>query len=775
MRQRPSGTDPQTAHQFAVFKEQLDGIGHAVAAMAAGGVEDHDLKRLEQRLDGIADHLGRLEQPRWEGALARHIGALADRIDALADQPSVDPQVIARLDAIARKVEAFDPDTLREQLTEPLRRLSARIDDVHADLSATNGNQEMLYRRLRDLEAQFDNHMALRDEPGAEDLSTVKPLAADLRALEDLARKSDERNSRTFEAVHDSLLKIAGRMQALEDRRQSQAAERGGRADLPPTPVAGIRPDETPPLSVEPRNLSDKTLLMGLMERLRRSRDRIPPADRRILKDTETVCSIDPSEAAATVHAIDEGGAADRPLEPGSGAPGFIRPAGVSLAHGGSGRDHPTVGTTDLIAAARRAAQAATDEATEADKIAGEQAAGGSPTRSTGWHRPILLAAGAMLLAVLAYPLLTGSRDAVPSSTRMAPPPPAKMEPVAPPVPAAADELPKVRVAGERSDDDSESKAPSILTAEPSPPQRLSRQNGVQASDRFTPGRDRPRTDALPETVAPPALREAAIAGDGVALFEIGARYEEGRGVAADPTEAARWYRHAADAGFAPAQYRLADLFENGTGVERDPSAALRWYRMAAEQGHAGAMHNLAVLYATDTADPRAAARWFERAANLGIAESQYHLARLYADGQGVPRDPEQAYKWFAIAAETGHREARRGRDALAESLNGEAALFVRAQVEQWASRPLVEAANRVRIPDAWGGTKTSSSERDRRQTVLRVQKLLTRSGFDTQGVDGFIGDKTIAAIKAFQNSVGLEPTGTVDEALLYQLLDRSG
>ena len=38
--------------------------------------------------------------------------------------------------------------------------------------------------------------------------------------------------------------------------------------------------------------------------------------------------------------------------------------------------------------------------------------------------------------------------------------------------------------------------------------------------------------------------------------------------------------------------------------------------------------------------------------ANAGNADAQYWLGQSYADGLGVSRDPEQALKWFRLAAE---------------------------------------------------------------------------------------------------------------------------
>jgi peptidoglycan hydrolase-like protein with peptidoglycan-binding domain len=40
------------------------------------------------------------------------------------------------------------------------------------------------------------------------------------------------------------------------------------------------------------------------------------------------------------------------------------------------------------------------------------------------------------------------------------------------------------------------------------------------------------------------------------------------------------------------------------------------------------------------------------------------------------------------------------------------------------------------------------------------LQDRLTRAGFDAGGVDGRMGPKTVAAVKAFQKAQGLVPDG---------------
>ena len=50
------------------------------------------------------------------------------------------------------------------------------------------------------------------------------------------------------------------------------------------------------------------------------------------------------------------------------------------------------------------------------------------------------------------------------------------------------------------------------------------------------------------------------------------------------------------------------------------------------------------------------------------------------------------------------------------------------------------------------------------------MQQRLTGNGFDTKGIDGKIGPKTIDAVRSFQRSVGMDPDGYASLALLEKL-----
>jgi formylglycine-generating enzyme required for sulfatase activity len=145
---------------------------------------------------------------------------------------------------------------------------------------------------------------------------------------------------------------------------------------------------------------------------------------------------------------------------------------------------------------------------------------------------------------------------------------------------------------------------------------RLSR-TGPWPSYSFTLGRDDERAaEQRDETLelAVDWYRKGAEAGDGRAMANLGACYEQGQGVERDLKQAVDWYRKGAEAGDGRAMANLGACYEQGQGVERDLEQAVDWYRKGAEAGDGRAM------------------------ANLGAC---------YEQGQGIERDLEQAVDWY--------------------------------------------------------------------------------------------------------------------------------
>ncbi|MGB7578752.1 MAG: hypothetical protein WBM16_12720, partial [Pseudolabrys sp.] len=227
----------------------------------------------------------------------------------------------------------------------------------------------------------------------------------------------------------------------------------------------------------------------------------------------------------------------------------------------------------------------------------------------------------------------------------------------------------------------------------------------ASANRQPAPAAEVPTTDGLPAAIGGARLRNAAVAGDPAAAYEIAMRFMEGRGVPANLEEAVRWYERAASKGLVPAQFRYASMLEKGQGVKKDLTAAQKFYIAAASKGHAKAMHNLAVLYAEGVdgrPDYANAAQWFRRAAEHGVADSQYNLGVLTARGLGTDKNIAESYKWFSLAAAQGDRDASRKRDDVAAYLNAQTLAAVQEAVKSFAVQP--QPTEATMVPEPPGG-----------------------------------------------------------------------
>ncbi|NVK34060.1 MAG: SEL1-like repeat protein [Rhodobacteraceae bacterium] len=83
--------------------------------------------------------------------------------------------------------------------------------------------------------------------------------------------------------------------------------------------------------------------------------------------------------------------------------------------------------------------------------------------------------------------------------------------------------------------------------------------------------------------------------------------------------------------------------------------------RTAAASGDPAAAFVIGVKYTEGQnvpVDLAEAAKWYQKAAEKGLAPAQYRLASLYEKGRGVTKDPAKARDWYQKAAEAGNAKA---------------------------------------------------------------------------------------------------------------------
>ncbi len=870
----------------AALNARFEALANRIEDLAGERTASH----LEERLDALSTLLASNQKQAQAPELTRALSDISRKIDSL-DHGLVNDVLAERLDYLARRIDAMEtqPQPVPVFDDSALRRLENQIGGIAARLNETASAPVSDERALAGLEAQIatlsrlisqpqasqggltpefesrmsaiEDYIATSDEyiveaarqaaeavldgfmrnggaPSAApaDLSALNALADDLRHLESLTRNSEERTHRTFEALHDTLVQIAGRLEHMETTRASApvfepepapkpdpafaftGTQRAQETARERAPVFETEEDDffgVPSTRTEPAGVSAADSFAGPVIRDIPARQQAEPAPVRppempapqpektsllggiakrfMAKSKQSAAAfeagrtvIDPTPSIAPE---DMGGAdpSDELLEPGSGVPDvkkiLQRVRAVQDKDGEAGE----AGRADYITAARRAAQAAARElepqkgdarkAGRGAKAAPRKGDTGQDGGLARYRRPLLLAVGAVLLVVMSMPLvntmLNGNRvpPVAVNSSR-----PAAIEEQARPAEAAR--VPTREVMPEE---------PESAAITPPPAPAAATAPAIETVP-LAPAGDEARTTApsaletaaitVPAEVQPPALADAARAGDALALFEIGARYTEGRdGLTSNLAEAAVWYKLSADRGFAPAEYRLANLYEKGSGIPQDFARAMDYYRKAAEQGNASAMHNLAVMYASGAngaPDMEAAAKWFQKAADFGVSDSQFNLAILYARGSGVTRNLEESYRWFAIAAKAGDKDAAQKRDEVANALKPEQLENARAQTELWKPQVPDSEANDAVVPDAWTGKALKTASVDMKKAIRNIQAILNNNGYDAGAPDGEMGPKTVAAIKAFQKSVGQDPSGKITDALVKELLARN-
>ncbi|PBC22415.1 MULTISPECIES: peptidoglycan-binding protein [unclassified Mesorhizobium] len=946
---------PDADYIFHGLEQRFDVLSGMMERRQGDAIEQGNMlfRDLERRLDEVADRLDQRLAPQIDSAgimeaIDARFTALATRMESRAADPAGEAairglesrleDISSRLDASAAQVAGIDPALIRSleaqvaglsaHLSRPstplpeFEDISPRLDEIEKALA---GTRDSILGAAREAAEN-----AVRSLAGSNaNASAVSGLAQDLKTLETLTRRSDERNSRTFEAIHDTLLKIVDRLGSLETNEPSEAVsellatrqdEAAGKRRTRTAKMAVEAPsmdiDEPMPLSGDMADLDARAAAIMRNEGARGDlgtrgdpgtrgelgtrtpaeaaaaaamaalgsdtiAEKDQPAGRKsmfgglarafkgkkVAADVPPLAGSPPSSDIPTVD-LDEPldpKVANRPLEPGSGAPDL----NAIMKRVRDERGQPAklgesdAAKSDFIAAARRAAQAA---AAEADALKRQSTVKG-PVKALrigdllkARRKPILMAAAAIMLALaglqlgkafLSDPVQVANNDAAPAvaaqpvqtaSVDTASQPKAEAQPAATDdeparavrqaeqsAPTTKDDMVAQTAMAMPSDTDAmantapvaepaasaassgpmASAAPAPVAPIAAPPmdatasEPAAATGGAQATDTDTQpvaaptaandaiAKDTtgavaptaaPATAAaakfdIPADAGPAALRDAAAGGDAKALFEIGSRYAESRGVKEDMAAAAKWYEKSAELGFAPAEYRIGNFYEKGIGVARDIKKSKTWYQLAAEQGNASAMHNLAVLFAMaadGVTDNESAAHWFQEAADLGVKDSQFNLGILAAKGVGMKQNLEESYKWFALVAKTGDKDAAAKRDEIANALRPEQLERARAATELWKAKPLNAATNSADIPESWQeGTPQTTAGIDMKKAVKNIQLILNKNGYDAGGADGVMGEKTKTAIIAFQTDNKLPATGAVDEKLVRALLAR--
>jgi localization factor PodJL len=711
----------ETVSQLAA---EVQALGEKVeqVARAAGGSDA--LNNLDHRITALADAL--LERAQNGGAVPPRLEAL---VQSLCDK--IDQIQLSRGDNVAIS-----------HLEDRIVSLVEKLDASESRLSQL----EAIERGLSDLLVHIED---LRSNRPAEALRADNAPAVD-ELKHDMARTQD-----ALEAVHGTLGLVVDRLAMIEKEFRGEGRAQPSAEAAPAPPVGTLEVRAVSEAPAEPPQMPPVTPLQMLAPP-QAAPEPPPPAP-------PPPPQAAPRRRTATSLPLNPDPSADQPLEPGSGPPKFsARIAASEAALGGAGPAAAAApgGKSSFIAAARRAAQAAMKQgpsasAPRAEPLLELKEGGQTSLRTRIMKRVKSLFIAASIIAVVvggfqiagnvlhfghapkSEATKTGKAEdakidtAVPSaapkeasSLAANPPEQSPVPPLAAPIgtgmmsPTLPPSLNATMQGAPPLLNPSALIAPPLLDppalgapppASPAPdaPQPATKGDVTgsipeAAANQHADPSGEPGREHLPLAIGAARLRNAAMAGDAGAAYEVAVRFAEGRGVPVNLTEAAHWFAQAASRGLAPAQFRYASMLEKGQGVKKDPGQARQLYLAAAAKGHAKAMHNLAVLYSEGLdgkPDYSAAVKWFHQAALRGIADSQYNLGVLTARGLGTEKSFAESYKWFALAAAQGDQDSAKKRDEVAARLDATALAAAQQAVKTFTVEPQPKTATAVPKP----------------------------------------------------------------------------
>ena len=764
------------AEQLAGYDDAIRNLGAKLDTILRANDDPSTVRQLESAITALRGIVSNVASTDALARLSEDVHLLSSKVDQLtrAGQNTdafalLEQRIVASLTSALERHEPPASNEASEHLESALRALSERIDRLplgNDGAAALAHLEQRVSYLLERLEASGDYRAGNlgRVEDGLQDIlrklesqhaaftrfAETSRLAAPLQApqpqdsgLIDLVKRelTDIRFSQTeagrhtqdsLEAVHNTLGHVVDRLAMLEDdlrtaRSAPPPPATRAPAPLQPAPEA-TAPAAAMPLETKPE-LPNPAAAQAVFEAAPRDFHAAnPPA----------LPAAPPLPPRAISEILEPDLPPDHPLEPGTRPNGRTASPSERIAASESAiseipaAPRQPVSSSSFIAAARRAAQAAAaapppEKSGHAAKIpAGDK----EPSTLTTKIRAVLVAASVVVIVLgtfkMAMTLLDGGGSSPPAA-------PAAVNATEPPAANLAPDGSNTQAAPEQVTPSMTSPTPigrqSLNNFQPSTPDAAASADiaqGAAGSDitgaipqAAMGGRKSgtvavPPSERLPETIGGAALRAAALRGDAAAAYEIATRFADGKGVAQNLDEAAKWFDRAAQAGVVPAIFRLGTFYEKGLSVKKDVDVARRYYLQAAERGNAKAMHNLAVLDADGGgkgANYRSAAQWFRKAAEHGVADSQFNLGILYARGIGVDQNLAESYKWFSLAAAQGDADAASKRDDVAKRMDAQSLAAAKLAIQTFTAEPQPEEAVIVATPPGgWDALPTQTT-----------------------------------------------------------------
>lgn len=238
-------------------------------------------------------------------------------------------------------------------------------------------------------------------------------------------------------------------------------------------------------------------------------------------------------------------------------------------------------------------------------------------------------------------------------------------------------------------------------------------------------------------------FKAASAQGDAHATYYLGVLYSIGKGVDQDSDEALRLFRAAAAKNDPAAMVAIGDAYNDGDGVSEDAKQAYSWYKRAAEMNYPRGQTMVGWFMLTGRGgapkDSKQAAGMVRAGAEQGDGMSMFVLAQLLSVGEGVSKDPRQAYMWALLASDRDVDKADTLISQLDRQLSAADKDAARQQAQGWRPKKAGQSADPYigkggKDDDGQGGgasdksTKSGGSQGG--QAAAQGQVVATGSGF---------------------------------------------
>ncbi|WP_298959220.1 peptidoglycan-binding protein [uncultured Roseibium sp.] len=217
------------------------------ANMRTGGAGGHDDKFMTQLQDRLNDLTARLDQPTVGvttsdlDKLREEIGAMRASVEAPGSTEALEKRISDLAQIVSKGADGAD-DSRFDQLSSKVAALAEQIENT--SINAANGDHlsPVLERIEKGLEQSRDDIAGIARQAAAEAIATtpapkneqydqaINSLQGDLRQLLDAAEGSEERTRNTFDGVKSVLGSLTERLDNLE---RTEAPDQGGPIQKP--------------------------------------------------------------------------------------------------------------------------------------------------------------------------------------------------------------------------------------------------------------------------------------------------------------------------------------------------------------------------------------------------------------------------------------------------------------------------------------------------------------------------------------------------------------